>query len=152
MSDIDYHRDIPAEHDWTVPFPVGFCEDVSQEAIDEWIAEHDQKWFPPNNTKFRPGESELKDQFRRHADKWEHETAYLSATPMRVMHQSYQSIIAMGPDVLPLLLRDLQDTHRHWFWALRHLTGEDPVPQDDRGKVDKMINAWIAWGKAKGKL
>lgn len=93
----------------------------------------------------------LADRFREHADKWERETAYLSATPMRVMHDSYQSIMAMGPEVVPLLLSDLQKTRRHWFWALRHLTNADPVPEKDRGQMDKMIAAWIDWGKPKGK-
>lgn len=93
----------------------------------------------------------LADRFREHADKWKRETAYLSATPMRVMHDSYQSIMAMGPEVVPLLLSDLQKTRRHWFWALRHLTNTDPVPEKDRGQMDKMIAAWIDWGKSKGK-
>ena len=96
--------------------------------------------------------SSLSERFGELADKWERETAYLSATPMRVMHESYQSIIAMGPEVVPLLLSDLQKTGGHWFWALRHLTGADPVPEKDRGRVDKMIAAWIDWGKSRGKI
>ena len=70
----------------------------------------------------------LEQRFQEQADIWERETALLSATPMRVLHDSYQCIIAMGPEVVPLLLRDLQKTRRHWFWALRHLTRADPVP------------------------
>lgn len=90
--------------------------------------------------------------FREHADKWERETAFLSATPMRVLHDSYQSIMAMGPKVVPILLSDLQKTQRHWFWALRHLTNIDPVPEKDKGNVDKMIAAWVEWGKREGKI
>jgi hypothetical protein len=94
----------------------------------------------------------LSERFKSHAEKWERETAFLSATPMRVLHDSYQSIMAMGPDVVPLLLADLQTTRRHWFWALRHLTNVDPVPEKYRGNVDKMIEAWVDWGKREGKL
>jgi hypothetical protein len=97
-------------------------------------------------------EQSLEERFREYADKWESQTAFLSATPMRILNDSYQSIMAMGPEVVPILLRDLQKTQRHWFWALRHLTSADPVPEKDRGTVDRMIAAWIAWGKAEGKI
>jgi hypothetical protein len=97
-------------------------------------------------------ERSLEERFREHADKWERETAFLSATPMRVLHDSYQSILAMGPEIVPVLLRDLQKTRRHWFWALRHLTNADPVAEKDRGNADKMIAAWVQWGKREGKI
>ncbi len=93
----------------------------------------------------------LEQRFQKEADRWEKETALLSATPMRVMHDSYQSIIAMGPEVVPILLRDLQKTRRHWFWALRHLTGVDPVPAKDKGNLDRMIAAWVDWGRKERK-
>jgi hypothetical protein len=94
----------------------------------------------------------LEERFREHAARWERETGYLSSTPKKVLHESYQAIIAMGPDVVPILLRDLQRTQRSWFWALRHLTEADPVPPEDRGRLDKMITAWTAWGKKEGKI
>jgi hypothetical protein len=94
----------------------------------------------------------LDRRFREQADKWQSETAFLSSTPMRVMHDSYQTIMAMGPDVIPILLLDLQKTHRHWFWALRHLTNVDPVLERDKGNIDKMIDSWITWGRKEGKI
>ncbi len=94
----------------------------------------------------------LEEKFRDHAARWERETGYLSSTPKKILHESYQAIMAMGPDVVPILLRDLQTTQRSWFWALRHLTGADPIPPEDRGRLDKMIAAWAAWGKKEGKI
>jgi hypothetical protein len=88
--------------------------------------------------------------FYREAEKWDRETAFLSSTPKMVMHDSYQNIMAMGPSVVPILLRDLQTTRRSWFWALRHITGADPVPQEDRGNLDRMVAAWVNWGKREG--
>lgn len=97
--------------------------------------------------------SDLESRFLKLAERWERETAFLSATPMIILHDSYQEIMAMGPPVVPILLRDMQKTHRQWFWALAHLSnGTDPVPERDRGKVDKMVAAWIAWGKQTGKI
>ena len=89
-------------------------------------------------------------EFNKQAEKWESETAYLSSTPKKILHESYQSIMAMGPDVVPYLLRDLQKTGRSWFWALRHLTHTNPVVPEDQGNLDKMISAWLSWGKREG--
>lgn len=143
---------------------IDYCD--APTALSEWH-EHPPQWVDTERWRaFRQLASALKatqprggtaalsisDRFAELADKWERETTHLSATPMRVMHDSYQSIMAMGPDVVPLLLSDLQKTRRHWFWALRHLTGADPVPEKDKGQLDKMIAAWVDWGKSKGKL
>jgi hypothetical protein len=37
-----------------------------------------------------------------------------------------------------------------WFWALKSITREDPVPAGDRGSTPKMVDAWLSWGKQKG--
>jgi len=86
-------------------------------------------------------------RFLELADQWDRETSFLSSTPKKVLHESYQSIMAMGPDVVPYLLRDLERNRRSWFWALRHLTRVNPVPQQDQGNLDKMIAAWVEWGR-----
>lgn len=94
----------------------------------------------------------LEQRFREEAEKWDRETAYLSSTPKMVLHDSYQKIMAMGPDVVPLLLRDLRENRRSWFWALRHLTQANPVLPEDQGNLDKMIAAWVAWGAREGRI
>ena len=58
----------------------------------------------------------------------------------------------MGPDVVPLLIRDLAERPTHWFWALKAITGIDPVAPADRGNVRKMTKAWLNWGKEQGHL
>jgi hypothetical protein len=92
----------------------------------------------------------LEQAFLQHAAIWDEETAHLSSTPKKVLHDSYQNIMALGPDVVPLLLRDLETNHRSWFWALRHLTHANPVSPEDQGNLDKMITAWVEWGKREG--
>jgi hypothetical protein len=52
--------------------------------------------------------------------------------------------------VIPLLLRELQATPDHWFWALKELTGENPVTPASRGNVAAMAKCWLDWGKQKG--
>jgi hypothetical protein len=34
----------------------------------------------------------------------------------------------MGKDAIPLLLRELGKKSGRWFWALKAITREDPVP------------------------
>lgn len=97
-------------------------------------------------------ESSLEERFLEYADKWERETGYLSSVTKRAMHPTYQAIIGMGGDVVPLLLRDLQKHRRDWFWALTAITQANPISQENAGKVDQMVAAWVNWGKEKGLL
>ncbi|APV52236.1 hypothetical protein BWI17_01850 [Betaproteobacteria bacterium GR16-43] len=91
-------------------------------------------------------------EFTAHATKWKMETALSSSLTKAAMHNSYQRIIGLGPEVIPLVLRDLKETGDAWFWALHALTGEDPVPAAHRGDFEKMTGDWLAWGLKHGHL
>lgn len=92
-------------------------------------------------------ETLLEHKFRRLVEQWRGETLFISSSTEKMMHPSYQRIIGMGPAVVPLLLRELQERGGHWFWALRAITEEDPVNPEDVGRVRKMTEAWLQWGK-----
>ncbi len=94
----------------------------------------------------------LEERFREQADKWERETRHVSSPTQMMMHPSYHAILGMGKEAVPLLLRDLQQNRRPWFWALSYLTHENPINPKDAGKMDTMIKAWVDWGKKKGLL
>ena len=94
--------------------------------------------------------TDLTAEFSDLVAKWREETKLSSSTTEIVMHPAYQRIIGLGPKVIPLVLRDLQVNSGHWFWALISLTGENPVKAEDAGRVKKMTQAWLEWGKAKG--
>lgn len=51
----------------------------------------------------------------------------------------------MGPAALPLVLRELEEHGGQWFWALEAIAGVDPVPPQDRGRVQAMKEAWLRW-------
>jgi hypothetical protein len=68
----------------------------------------------------------IEQKFQRLAAKWRAETGHFSSTSQMVNHPAYQEIIAMGQDVLPLLLRDLAKEPDLWFAALRAITGAQP--------------------------
>jgi hypothetical protein len=48
------------------------------------------------------------------------------------------------------MINDLKQNRRPWFWALSYLTNANPVKPSDAGKMDKMINSWVEWGKQHG--
>jgi hypothetical protein len=66
------------------------------------------------------------------------------------MHPAYQQIIGMGTPAVPLILAELKRGVDHWFWALRAITRENPVPPESLGDMDAMAAAWLAWGRMKG--
>lgn len=95
---------------------------------------------------------DLQARFEALAQRWRKETEFHSAASALFMHPAYQEIIGLGPAVLPLILADLEKTRDHWFWALRAITGENPVSTEDRGKVERMAEQWVDWGRARGLL
>lgn len=82
--------------------------------------------------------------------KWEKETEHLSSITQIAMHPAYQQIIGMGFIAIPLILSELKNKPGHWFWALKSITGEDPVQPKERGKIKQMTEAWLRWGKERG--
>ncbi len=81
---------------------------------------------------------------------WKRERGHHSSSAKLAEHPAYQQIIAMGRDVVPLLLRELAREPDHWFRALHTLTGADPVPPESRGKLREMADAWLHWAREQG--
>lgn len=89
-------------------------------------------------------------RFRALADRWYAETEAISSVSQMAMHPAYQEVIGMGCAVVPLLLQELRQQPQHWFWALRAITGDDPIRPEQRGKVREMTAAWLQWGQEHG--
>ena len=94
--------------------------------------------------------SRAEQEFAELSQKWKHETQHVSSTVQIVMHPTYQSIIGMGREVVPIILRELKQSQHHWFWALVSITRENPVQKEDAGNLPKMTAAWIKWGRDRG--
>jgi hypothetical protein len=94
--------------------------------------------------------STTEHRFNQLAQQWKAETALLSDLSKKSIHPAYQSIIGMGQDALPLLLRELERHPSHWFWALRAITGANPVKPDNRGRIKRMAQDWLEWGRDHG--
>ena len=92
----------------------------------------------------------LRGRFQALRGDWKSKTRHLSNTAQIALVFSYQQIIGMGPEVVPLILRDLERETDHWFWALEAITGENPVKQEDAGDMSASAQAWLDWGQRNG--
>ncbi len=93
---------------------------------------------------------ELEAEFNSLVEEWRVQTRMLSLVTQKSMHPAYQRIIGMGQPIVPLIFRDLEQKPDHWFWALRAITGDNPVKPEQRGRMKEMAQAWIQWGKEHG--
>ena len=92
-------------------------------------------------------------QFQKLRAEWHQQRGSMAWVVDLAMCPGYQKIIGMGPPAVPLILSQLKfegDEPDHWFWALRVITGANPVAQQDQGNVLKMAEAWLRWGAQEG--
>jgi hypothetical protein len=93
---------------------------------------------------------ELEAEFNERADRWQKDTGMHSSPTKRFMHEDYQTIMAMGEAVIPLILGRLQEKPGNWFWALKHLAKQDVARGIDN--FDEAVEAWLQWGVTEGYL
>jgi hypothetical protein len=109
-------------------------------------------WQWPEETateSYSPTAQEIEACFEKFANDWERETQAVSSIPALISHPSYQRIIKLGWGVVPFLLRDLQANRRFWFPALYEITRIRPFDRSDAGDSERMLQAWVKWGKRK---
>lgn len=81
--------------------------------------------------------------------KWKNDTMFLSSSGTD--HESFLEIVAMGIDIIPLLLANLWDS---WLPidALHQILGELPfeIMPEDEGRFDNLNKKWYNWGEYNG--
>jgi hypothetical protein len=97
-----------------------------------------------------PPTESVEQKLRRLENQWKADAQFLSDAKRIIEHPAFQQIIALGNEVVPFLLHDLEAQPSLWVWALPEITGEDPVPATDAGNIRKMSDAWLNWGRVKG--
>lgn len=83
-------------------------------------------------------------------EQWEMDCMFSSSSTEMHMHPAYQQVIGLGPEVIPFVLRAMNDGQFHWDHALRALTRDDPVPEDSAGDMVKAQNSWMKWAQEHG--
>jgi hypothetical protein len=92
----------------------------------------------------------LQQQFDRLVAEWKLGRGHSSKVEDLVIHPSYQRIIGMGAMAIPFLITEMRERPDHWDWALRAITGTDPVPREAWGKLGQIGAAWVAWAVEHG--
>jgi len=95
-------------------------------------------------------DAKTRAEFQQLAAEWQQSRRFMSSLTAMVALSPYQKIIEMGDPAVPLLLAELEREPDHWFAALSAITGADPVAVEDRGRMDRMFEAWLSWGRAQG--
>jgi hypothetical protein len=85
-------------------------------------------------------------EFQQLASQWKRETALDGYLAKIIMHPAYQRIMAMGPDVIRFILRDLAKKPAHWFWALHNLVPAGQDPAEGLTTIEEARQAWLKWG------
>jgi len=92
-------------------------------------------------------------KFKRLVSEWHCERGAMSSITEAVLCPAYQSLIGMGEAAVPFILSQLESEGTNpdqWFWALRAITGADPVEESDRGNYLRMAESWLKWGMTNG--
>jgi hypothetical protein len=89
-------------------------------------------------------------EFLRLAEAWRTECGTSSNMVKIHLQPSYQRIIGLGPEVLPFIFAEMKCRPDFWFWALRAITGENPVPAEHAGDLQRMTQDWLDWAEKKG--
>ena len=141
----------------SLPFPRGEHGRAAVKVIDprgnEVMSVHElgdgsYRLSPAGSMAHEAPASTAQDEFERLSAEWRADRPRGADVTQMVEHAAYKRIIDMGPAAIPLILRELDREVDHWFWALHELTGADPVPEDDKGDLPAMAEAWLDWGRS----
>lgn len=101
----------------------------------------------------------LGKQYFKLAKQADKATAHHSLITSMPKTAACQAIVALGPRIIPLLLKDLvRDKDPHWRMAIiralaeQHGLPEIIIPDKAKGKVSKMAEIFILWGSKNGFL
>ena len=97
-----------------------------------------------------PAAETVEERFRRLDATWTAAVGHLASYTGIVNHPAFREIVGMGEAVVPLMLRDLEERPRLWVWARPEITGADPVAPGDGGKIARVSEAWLRWGRVHG--
>jgi hypothetical protein len=123
----------------TAPNLAGVIPHFDQQEMADWNA------FLASFNFFRKLHDSPREKFQELVKAWRADVRILSDTNEICSHPAYQQIIGMGILALPFIFAELESVEDQWFWALKAITGADPVPEQHRGDLELMRADWLNW-------
>jgi len=93
---------------------------------------------------------DVETKFHSYSTRWKEEIGGVSSLSQITSNRHYLRVIALGPNVIPCILKSLQQEPAPWFAALRALSGRDDIGREHAGNFRKIADAWIEWGRQEG--
>lgn len=145
------HRDYKPDKSESYFPRLDFCQKQVRpalKAIHDYDVESKAAWrgilYPVGNSLRASLEDEITNAtFHALAEQWKRETGHFSIFSQKAMHPLYQGIIKLGERALPVLIKELDKSPRNWFWALRKISGCNPVKEG--ASVEEAVEAWKRW-------
>lgn len=85
---------------------------------------------------------------------WEVETCFHSSINEIIAHPNFNKLLSFQKElIIPVILNHFKTKSSGnigLFSLILRITGIDPVPEEDVGKIEEMKNHWIKWGKDLG--
>lgn len=89
--------------------------------------------------------------FQEYKENWLRQTDFLSNMLEITNNYYYQQIIALGEDVIPLIIKDLKYEENHWFVALEKILGFTPIKNEHKGIYKLIKSDWLNYLEEKYK-
>ena len=85
---------------------------------------------------------------------WLQQTNHLSSPKQIMQHDAVQRLVDLQDIAVGMTIGRLArgDVQIHYMLLLREITGENPVPAEDAGRVRAMVEWWLGCGHMKGWL
>jgi hypothetical protein len=90
---------------------------------------------------------DVQSAVQRNFSEWMDAVAVSSDADVMLSHPAYKRIVSLGDGAVPVILQSLRKGPSLLAWALFDITKANPVPPADYGKLDKITEAWLKWGK-----
>ena len=133
----------------SLPFPAGEHKRAAVKVIDPRGNEV-MKVHALGDLTYNTPDADIEGEFNRLASEWKSGRRRGVDVAQMVEHPAYQRIVGMGEKAIPLILEELERELDHWFPALREIAGVSPIPEESKGNLVKMREAWLKWGRSEG--
>ena len=93
----------------------------------------------------------MNEEIRRLVEEWEEDVAVHSSTTIILAHPNHAKLVAMGMEAVPHIITLMRErSHLVLSFVLHEITGEQPIPPEDAGRVRRINEHWLKLAEEKG--